>query len=61
MAQSDQCITCKHYRLLGECDAFPKGIPQPIITGEHDHRQPYPGDHGIRYAPMPEPQQKPMK
>lgn len=53
MTLSDQCITCVHYRLNGECDAFPNGIPEPIILGEHDHRQPYPGDNGIRFEAMP--------
>jgi len=24
-----------------------------ILTNRHDHRKPYPGDHGIRFAPLP--------
>lgn len=53
-----QCATCKHFRpdrMGGNyCNAFPNppGIPAAIILGEHDHRQPYPGDRGIRYAPI---------
>lgn len=34
------------------CAAFKQGIPQSILRGEHDHRQPYAGDNGIRYEPI---------
>ncbi len=44
-----QCIMCKHYRLPQTCEAFPDGIPKEIFTCEHDHREPYPGDNGIRF------------
>lgn len=54
MPQSNQCITCRHYRLAGACDAFPDGIPVVILKGERDHREPYPGDHGIQYEPLPD-------
>jgi len=34
------------------CTAYPFGgeeIPEDIVTGVADHREPYKGDHGIRY------------
>lgn len=59
------CLSCRHWRdddapePLAEgittytCHAFPAGIPEPIIEGEADHRRPYAGDHGIRFAQRP--------
>ena len=49
---SDQCVLCKHYRMTGTCAAFPRGIPDEILTGAFDHTQPYPGDHGVRFEPL---------
>ena len=53
MKRAPMCMRCDHYN-EGDfeklsCDAFPKGIPKEILDGEHDHRQPFPGDHGIRF------------
>jgi hypothetical protein len=47
------CLQCRHLAPDGpmKCTAFPRGIPNPILFMEHDHRQPYKGDHGIRYEP----------
>lgn len=50
--QSNQCLLCVHYRGEIQCDAFPDRIPEEVMTGEHDHREPYPGDHGIRFEPL---------
>ena len=48
------CDTCRHKHVgARSCDAFAV-IPTAIITGKHDHRTPYPGDHGIQYAPIQE-------
>lgn len=50
----DQCDRCAR-RLVGTamCVAFPLGIPVSILSGEHDHRRRFPGDHGIRFTPKP--------
>jgi hypothetical protein len=48
------CASCarKHADAL-TCDAFPGRIPAAILNGEHDHRTPYPSDHGLQYVQAP--------
>lgn len=33
------------------CEAYPDGIPMPIVLNDVDHRKPYRGDHGMRFDP----------
>ncbi len=62
--QSDQCLECRHYQGVQDrvtfpvhvCEAYPDGIPDAIITGMHDHREPFAGDKGIRFEPVSEKQ-----
>jgi hypothetical protein len=58
---SPTCRTCRHrhwdvrnWRVHATCDAFPEGIPIEIWNGQHPHRTPFTGDHGIRFEPMTE-------
>lgn len=48
------CEPCRHRfgfpRL--SCAAFPDRIPEAIWNGKNDHRRPYPGDAGLRFAEM---------
>lgn len=55
---SFQCVECKHHGEELTCTAFPDGIPAIILTGEHDHTKPYPGDNGIRFEPINPDQQE---
>lgn len=53
MPSSGQCETCAHYEGPFTCAAFPVEIPDDIFEGFFDHRQPYPGDNGVRWEPAP--------
>lgn len=50
-----QCFDCRHYigRREGggyQCEAFRETtIPAEILLNEHDHREPFPGDHDIHF------------
>lgn len=53
-----QCLGCRHLRPTAptgpaalKCAAFPEGVPREILLAQHDHRKPFPGDHGIRFEP----------
>lgn len=43
------CSMCAHYQSDQRCKAFSGGIPSALWSGEHLHREPYPGDGGFRY------------
>ena len=51
------CFECRHFAGVvpgvgWSCTAF-RRIPVPILVKSHDHRQPYPGDGGLRFEPVP--------
>ena len=48
---SSVCNRCVHFHkgARRKCDAFSEAIPLEIWEGKNDHRQPYPGDHGIQF------------
>ena len=48
------CSKCKNYLGKGACLAFAQ-IPADILDGSNDHRQPYPGDNGITFEPIEDP------
>lgn len=45
------CLMCAHYSGERHCRAFPNGIPNTLWIGENLHREPYPGDEGVRFQP----------
>ena len=52
---SDRCIGCVHYIFDLTCTAFPKRIPDDILSGVNDHSKPYPGQgNDIVFIKKPE-------
>jgi hypothetical protein len=58
------CVACSRFQPWWQsphginkatCAAFPQGIPDDIIYGGFDHRNPHPGDHGLQFIPNGEP------
>lgn len=48
------CIFCRRLEEgRARCEAFPEGIPDEILYAGHDHREPYEGDRGLRFALKP--------
>lgn len=52
--RDSDCYVCKHLFAAERCDAFPEGIPEPIVSGEVLHTEPYPGDGGILFEKLDE-------
>ena len=54
MAKDTSCLNCKNYDQdsLGNCKAYPDGIPFEIVSGELSHIEHLPNDNGIRFEPM---------
>jgi hypothetical protein len=53
------CIRCKHMEIPPGskdkalvCAAFPEGIPDGLLYGDHSHVTAFPGDNGLRYDPL---------
>ena len=48
------CEDCLRFDMQGDgysCEAFPDGIPEEIVMGEHDHHEPFEGDGGLKFVP----------
>jgi len=55
MTTDTSCLNCKHlHKDLYTCDAFPKGIPIEIVSGELSHFSEIDGDNGYQFQPIEE-------
>ena len=52
------CNVCKHWRGGLTCDAYPDGIPWPIMAGDVAHLEPLPDDNGIQFEPLDDAQEE---
>ena len=57
--EAPPCVRCRHMKIppgLEDktlvCAAFPEGIPDDILYGNHSHIGAYPDDNGLRYDPL---------
>jgi len=50
----NSCQRCVLFLGRRSCVAYPTpgGIPDAIWFGEHDHHEPYEGDHGVQFEPI---------
>lgn len=53
-AYSAVCTGCRRLKdtLAHRCEAFAE-IPEAIWLGQNKHTQPFPGDNGLRFEPLP--------
>jgi hypothetical protein len=49
----DNCKICAHYLSDQTCQAFPKGIPEPLWLGKNLHQSAYTSDQGYRFQGKP--------
>jgi len=53
--QTIACAFCSRLDSNSEkrvCSAFPKGIPNKILSGDDQHREPFKGDGGLQWSPL---------
>jgi hypothetical protein len=50
------CLNCTHLNrvTMGNCTAYPAGLPYDIVSGETRHDRPIPGDRGIQWEAAPD-------